>query len=454
MLRSILIILITTAGILFALRDCIFALLLYTWYSFVSPLELTYGILAESRLSYVVALVLIISTFFQRKALFRNGFITWTVILFALMAILSLAKFGTYSLRSILQTEEYLLKVALIALISPVAINSTKKLRYYVTTIVISAGLMACYYGIFGLQAGSRSIAGAGRIGDNNGYALMLICLIPLILLLVRRSQGLILKSFYSFITLGTLIALMLTNSRGGFIGLCAVLLLQILSISKKWILPIVLGVSIVFSTLLHFGFLKSVEEYSFAREFEQGKLSQALDDYQARLLTLRDATNTESGQSRIHFWKIALLMAADNPWLGVGYDRFYYAFDDYDYSAGQFGPSRSVHSIPMLIIAEMGWLGFFSFLLIISSCLFTFIKLKSLLKNKTDPDSLFIKDLLNCIVISMLGFLVAGSFVVGLTQEIFWALISLLIACNWLVKNNLWMEQSLTKISTDTTQT
>lgn len=438
MLRSLFVILITICGIILALKDCIFALLLHTWYSYVSPLQLTYGILEDSRLSSLVAVIMIITIAFQRKALIRNDILSWQAILLCMIAFISLAQYGELSLSSIVRSEEFLLKLAVIALISPVAINTTAKLKLYVLTIVISAGIMASYYGTFGLGAGSKNIAGAGRIGDNNAYALLLTSLLPLIFLQLRTYKNVLVKVAFLLMSAAVMLALVLTNSRGGFIGFVTVLFLLIFTIPKKLYLPS-LSILLIFTYLTYqSGYLRGINEYSFKRDFESNILSEALDSYQARILTLREAEDTESGQSRLHFWHVALLMANDNPWFGVGFGNFLTKFDEYDFSGGQYGKARSVHSTIMLVLAELGWSGLILFLSILLSIYFKIFTIRRELREVKSPDALYIRNLLTAIGISLFGFFIAGLFVIGLMQEIFWSIVTIVISVSWLYHKNL----------------
>ena len=76
MKRLIFVLLITATGVIASFIDAFYGLLLYTWYSFSSPLELTFGQLEDTRLSLLVGAVLILTTFPPQKAVaeYKNAF--------------------------------------------------------------------------------------------------------------------------------------------------------------------------------------------------------------------------------------------------------------------------------------------------------------------------------------------------------------------------------------------
>ena len=68
------------------------------------------------------------------------------------------------------------------------------------------------------------------------------------------------------------------------------------------------------------------------------------------------EAEDTDrSIRSRIHYWRVALIMAEDNPFLGVGTSLFNSQYDRYDFSGGEYMRRRSVHSTWLGILCEAG---------------------------------------------------------------------------------------------------
>ena len=80
-------------------------------------------------------------------------------------------------------------------------------------------------------------------------------------------------------------------------------------------------------------------------------------------------ATNEQRDKSvlgRLHFWNVAISMANDRPLTGVGYNGYQAAYNAYDASEGEFGASRSVHSVWLGVLAELGYPGIILYLVIV----------------------------------------------------------------------------------------
>lgn len=435
MLRASLVLFLTTIGIATCFYDAYFGLLLYTWYSFVSPLELTHGVLEGTKLSFMVACIFILVTVFSYKKIITKNVLTLLIILFILIVLCSLSVLGTYNLKTIFQETEYLLKLAFISIIAPVVLTSEKKIRGYVFVVVLMVGVMAFYYGVFGLFSGSRFIYGAGNVGDNNAYALLLVSTFPLAVACLRVFSDRILKFICIGILIGILTAIFLTFSRGGLIGFFIAVFLLFFTLRKRYVLILSVAISIGFYALYTFNFFSNLEEFSFDRDFRQSSSIQTtIDKYRVRISTLfHNPEETESAISRVHFWKVAYDMANDNPFLGVGIKRYQRNYNDHDFLNGEYGLNRSVHSTFFSVLAELGYLGFSVFMLIIMFLYYSLLKSYNYLKEIKEYKKLSL--IVLSVAISLTVFLVSGNFVIGLYQEILWVFVTISIACEEFVK-------------------
>ena len=104
-----------------------------------------------------------------------------------------------------------------------------------------------------------------------------------------------------------TIVAIIITRSRGGFLTLIAVLFLLVMKSRHKFE-----GLSVGAAlAILFLVFLPS--------------------DIRERLATLKNPQEEGSASGRLHAWGVALNMAEKNPLLGVGFQSFIYHFRDYD---------------------------------------------------------------------------------------------------------------------------
>jgi hypothetical protein len=74
---------------------------------------------------------------------------------------------------------------------------------------------------------------------------------------------------------------------------------------------------------------------------------------------TIQTYEEDTSATGRLHFWQVAIIMANANPLLGVGFNAYNTAYNTYDFSHGQYGKGRSVHSSFFGVLAETGYIGF-----------------------------------------------------------------------------------------------
>lgn len=205
--------------------------------------------------------------------------------------------------------------------------------------------------------------------------------------------------------------ALVLINSRGSFLGVVASLgvFLMFMIFSKYQekgqrktaILMIILGLS--------------------------GALYVTDDLFWERMNTL---TNTQdekaSGASRMTFWFTTFDMLRDHPQgLGVyGYNRLAPYYMDDETRGGVL--YRSVHSMWFQGLAEVGWLGFAFFLMMLFALVKLSKKTKRYVLDQQDYNSYFKIMALEC---ALLAYLTAGTFINRFRAEVlYWMILFILV--------------------------
>jgi O-antigen ligase len=153
-------------------------------------------------------------------------------------------------------------------------------------------------------------------------------------------------------------------------------------------------------------------------------------EGYLDRLQTIRtyDETNEESALSRLHFWQVAVSIAADKP-LGVGLFNFEAAYDRYDTSGGAFGSQRSVHSSHFQVLAETGIVGFMAFegLMLYAFWCAWRIRRRALTPNLDPDDARLFFTAANGLIAAFAAFFVGGAFVAMALNDLTWILLALL---------------------------
>jgi len=161
-------------------------------------------------------------------------------------------------------------------------------------------------------------------------------------------------------------------------------------------------------------------------------------EGYFDRLQTIQtyEETNETSALSRLHFWKVAMRMAADRP-LGVGLRNFDHAYDRYDFLGGEYGYGRSVHSSHFQALAEMGYLGAILWvaLLVYANVAALRIRAFGATSGLPSDEARFYTTVGNALIVSMVAFIVGGGFIALLNNDITWYTFAIVAAGDRLVR-------------------
>jgi O-antigen ligase len=226
---------------------------------------------------------------------------------------------------------------------------------------------------------------------------MLMVTILPLTIMPLFVPGKFVGKLKFFLGTIFMLVATIETQSRGGFIGLIAIMLCIIpvkipnVSILKK--------VIIIFCLAIVFFNMAGVH-------------------YMERIRTIR--TGSDEGSGRLLVWKRALIIATAHPLLGVGPNAFLTAYGDFlennkfpEELSREFtdvGKWQTVHNTYLLVLLELGIPGLILFLII------NFLSFKNLryIKKLNLPDSHEFKTLQvwsSGLIISLVGFLTCGMF-------------------------------------------
>ncbi|UCC80213.1 MAG: O-antigen ligase family protein [Candidatus Zixiibacteriota bacterium] len=221
-----------------------------------------------------------------------------------------------------------------------------------------------------------------GMFGDSNEFAQVVTMVIPILVLLLMESKGIIWRVFYTAMIGINMTIFILGKSRGGFLGMLVVVVALIYSSSRRFMLLAILIL------VLGIAFLSAPSAY-----FE-------------RLGSIADYAQDESATGRLDAWKAGIRMFLRNPVTGIGAGCFEFASPDYGLSAGMVA-----HNSFVTALAETGLIGFSAFILIMvytfRACSRIDTNLKRLGRQK---GLLYI--LARGLPISMIGYIVTGIFI------------------------------------------
>jgi probable O-glycosylation ligase (exosortase A-associated) len=246
-----------------------------------------------------------------------------------------------------------------------------------------------------------------GFLLDENDMALALNMAIPYAFYLNKSPA---MSSFWKMICLGAMLLMVLavvaTSSRGGFLGLAAVIL-GLVFFSQKRIKNFLLLVLLAATSLLF-----------------------VPDSYLEEVESISDQTDS-TRLHRFYFWGLGWDMFVDNPVLGVGAAnypwtnrRYELKRPNYDQETTRWAGGRSVHSLYFQLLSETGLVGVF---LYVSLGFMMYRRMKAVAE---DADGVLDGDLgmevrliAKAIQVSMFGLLVSGAFISVLHYPHYWYL-------------------------------
>jgi probable O-glycosylation ligase (exosortase A-associated) len=299
---------------------------------------------------------------------------------------------------------EFFFRLLLICLLGISLVSDQKRFRLTLAVIAASFGFHTAKAGLMSLLGGGLRFADglAGAYVDNNGYAVAIAMILPL---LVASGQNVNHRwakcGFYAAAPL-SILAVVSTFSRGGFLAVGA-------------------G-AVAFAALQRRRFAAFALAGALAVPVAVFMVAQ--DGYLDRLRTIRTYEQVEerSALGRLHFWRLAIDMALERPF-GIGLFSYEAAYDQYDTSLGQYGQRRSVHSSHFQALAETGFLGAAAWTAVwVIAFRATFrIRRRGSRAGLSREDQVLFVTGANALIASMTAFLVGGSFVAMALNDLTW---------------------------------
>lgn len=332
------------------------------------------------------------------------------------------------------------IKDILIAMVTVVLLQRGPRLRRVLWTL-IAVGIFLGSLSVFQYFTGSsdrdfggfaiseqHQIIGAvddfrssGPIGDPNIFAQIMVVIVPIALerFLHEKRNGLRMIALYGFVV--SVLTVILTYSRGGFLALAAGLLVILLFYPLKGVqLPILIFAVIGFVLLLP-------------------------PNYVARLSTLSeifqpDATLRASDraiQGRLSENLTALEMVKTHPVFGVGLGSFSYLFPEYSKKLGLalVATEREAHSLYLETTAETGILGLSVLLLLLASCLGAMFDARSRFRQAGLQDY---EGMVTGFLAGWLAYLVAAMYIHNAFPRYFFLLLGIALSLRLVVENTL----------------
>ncbi|HKB12341.1 MAG TPA: O-antigen ligase family protein [Vicinamibacterales bacterium] len=409
MLRSLFILAILVPGLFASIRSRYAALVMYLWFALFRPQDWLWIDINRFRLSLVIGVLLLVPGLASGIVPNVTHPLSVGMIMFLLSALVAQAHAVNPAFGWV--WVDFLFRLLLASMMITTLSDNSKRLAGVIGVVGGSLGFHAAKAGLaYVVGGGTRFADGlSGAFVDNNGYALGTVMIMPMLIVTAQNVDLLydgkyltwIRRGFYGAVVL-CMFAVVGTYSRGGFLSLSGAGLTYVLLQKRRFTaLAAVAAIVTLFLAVVPIP-----------------------DAYLARLQTIKtyEEVGEDSALSRPHFWKVGMRMAADNPF-GIGIKQYEFAYDKYDFLHGRFGHKRAVHSSHVQVLAELGYMGEAVWILLFLYAFLVCIRVRGRSNaSQLEPrGAYFLFTTANGLLVSMIGFLIGGTFLSLSLNDLTW---------------------------------
>ncbi len=411
-MRDLFLVLLFPIFLYYTFRTPIIALYLWFWTSMYPMSNWLYGFGLSLRFNLVFSLITIFGYIFtiKDKPLFKPVGLFVLVIVFWAHSVLGVYFYGnTYYQWN---TFDEFSKIIIFFIFCTLMVRKQEHFEALLMFLCLGLGFLGLMEGLkYIVTAGSHNVIGMkGPLGDNNKVALGLNMMIPLMLYLFKSAKHIRIKQLYLAVIVGSVFAVLGTDSRGGFLALAFMAIYYWWSTGRN------------FSVLFLIGLIAVPALFFLPEEWFQ------------RMDTMNSAESDSSFVNRVTFWKINLLVAFDYPLTGIGFDTsaFPVIWKGYTNSLSSIymfvdtpPPNKGfvAHSIYFEVLGNQGLLGFLLFISIILTAL---NNIKTMIKQY--GKQAWESKLLQAVKVSLLTYCVGGAALNAAYFELFYLLIAFVI--------------------------
>ena len=414
-MRSLLVFLAITGYMTPVFKKPYVGALVWIWIAVGTPHLESYGLAKTFQLNLVVAVVTLFCWLMYKKdsRVYKNSIMLATYFLLFLMILSNYSgEVPSYSTQWLIRS----LKVLMLAVVIVGLVDNRIRIHACMWVLAISLGYYGAKAGLGTIASGGAfRVSGpyGGPIGDNNHTAAALVMIIPVMNYLRLESQSKLVRILVVLVTIACVFGVLGTYSRGGFIGLCAMMGFYWLRSKGK------VRNALVVIILASIG-------ASFMPQ-----------SYYDRLATIESADEDDgSFKGRLAAWQTAINIANARPF-GAGFRAYERASVFGKYKPPDFHvPAMAIHSVYFEVLADMGYPGLLTYLAVCAIAWLNIVWLKQHTANI--PHLMWANNCARMIEISFAGFAVAGAALSMSFFEPLWILIALVVATRGVVERDL----------------
>jgi len=413
-MRDLLLFIIIAISIPISFFRPYFGILIWTWITFFNPHRFTWGFMYNFPVALVIAVPTLLGCLFTSSI--NKKFLKWETLLLLVLWIwfcitylhaMQVPLFEGHldeAKRELIRVS----KVLLITFTMILLVTSHKKFKNLVIVTAMSFGVLAVKGAIFGARTGGSSRVWGppdSFIADNNAFGLAVNMSLPMLFFLAREEPRRAYRWLYYLAFACGVVSVVLTYSRGGLLGLAAVLFAIIMRSRYK-----------VLS-----GFLAALAALAV--------ITFAPPPWSDRMGGMAHGEVDNSGKQRLVAWQTSWNFAMDYPITGGSFNALpnEALFQRYQSEPLPLGfLSTAPHSIYFQMLEEQGFVGLGLYLVLVGSCWVSLAGLRR--KSRRARSTQWIDSYAQMIQISLLGFLVSGAFLGLANFDLFYQLVAMVI--------------------------
>jgi len=405
-MRDLIVTLAVFGSLPFILKRPWLGILMWSWLGYMNPHRLAWGFSTSMPFALIVALTTFAAIVLSKE----KKEIPWTretilLLIFTGWMFVSTV-FSMYPGMAWPQWDK-VWRIILMTYVTMMLINDRFRLHWLMIAIVLSLGFYGFKGGLFILSGGSgNNVMGPSGsfIADRNSIGLALIMTVPLLWYVRLHTEHTVFRMGLLAVGALTLIAIVGTNSRGALLGLVAMGVFFLMKARNR------LGVIMALLPLALVVLYVMPEEW-----FE-------------RMHTIETYEQDQSAMGRIYAWNNAIDLA-NMSFMGGGF-RAVTGYGGTDSHSNWFG-----------VLGEQGWVGLAMFVLL---HLFTWRTATRIIKAAKPHKSLYwARDLAAMIQVSLVGYMVSGSFLGLQYFDLFYHLIAIVVIAKVLVEREVGVLQA-----------
>lgn len=300
-------------------------------------------------------------------------------------------------------------KVIIIGLLISALVDSEQRVRWFLWVLMISVAMVTVkdFVGSI-IHMGNVKLTGpGGAFEDNNDYAMLLVMSTPIAYYLGKTEANKLLRlGLYGMVVM-TVITILFTYSRGGFLGLCTVGLVMALKTKYK-----VTGIAaFVLAGILFVNF--------------------GPDRVLNRLNTIQDAADKDaSAQGRLKAWEVSFGIMRDYPWAGIGMKNILLVYGKY----GDPTEAKVAHNSYLQCAVDAGIPALIFFLMMLAITFWRLRVVRRILQARA-PDNMLIT-YSHGLEAALYGYCVSAFFLSQYSFEILYMLVPLVTSLKAIARN------------------